>query len=121
MSKPRAAAKASSRPRKLHAVGKSDLGYAREVVEAEARAVANVAGRLDDDFARAVAAVSECRGQLVVTGMGKAGFLAQRLSAIFASVGIPSLYLHPADAAHGDLGPAWVPQLGALVAAYSAT
>jgi arabinose-5-phosphate isomerase len=81
-----------------------DLAYARQVVATEARAVQNVAERLDESFARAVASICACNGRVVVTGMGKAGFLAQRLSAICASVGIPSLYLHPADAVHGDLG-----------------
>jgi len=111
MVKPRAAKAAKSAPRtraprKLVAVGKShtDLAYAREVVQTEAQAIANVAERFDESFVRAVAAIADCQGRIVVTGMGKAGFLAQRLSAIFASVGIPSLYLHPADAVHGDLG-----------------
>lgn len=81
-----------------------DLAYARQVVQTEAAAVANVAGRVDAAFVKAAAAIAGGDGRVVVTGMGKAGFLAQRLSAIFASVGIPSLYLHPADAAHGDLG-----------------
>jgi arabinose-5-phosphate isomerase len=53
---------------------------------------------------KAVDAIAAAKGRVVVTGMGKPGFLAQRLSATFASVGVPSLFLHPADAAHGDLG-----------------
>lgn len=84
--------------------GHPDLAYARQVVQTEAQAVANVARRLDQGFVEAAAAIAGCRGRVVVTGMGKAGFLAQRLSAILASVGIPSLYLHPAEAVHGDLG-----------------
>ncbi len=62
------------------------------------------AERLDASFVEAVELVASCRGRVVVTGMGKAGFLAQRLSAILASVGTPSLHLHPADAVHGDMG-----------------
>jgi arabinose-5-phosphate isomerase len=72
------------------------------VVRAEAAAIGRLA--LDGAFAQAVEWILACRGQIVVTGMGKSGFVAQKISATFASTGTPSLYLHPADAAHGDLG-----------------
>lgn len=78
--------------------------YAREVVRAEADAVAAVAERLGPELGRAVELVLGCRGRVVVTGMGKPGFVAQKLSATLASTGTPSLYLHPAEALHGDLG-----------------
>ena len=78
--------------------------YAREVIRAEAEAVSQVAGRLNGEFARAAELVLACRGRVVVTGMGKPGFIAQKLSATFSSTGTPSLYLHPAEALHGDLG-----------------
>lgn len=78
--------------------------YAREVIRAEADAVAQLAGRLNGAFARAVEMVLSCAGRVVVTGMGKPGFIAQKISATFASTGTPSLYLHPAEALHGDLG-----------------
>src|SRR3954466_4639628 len=78
--------------------------YAREVIRAEADAVAQLGGRLNGHFARAVAMVLACPGRVVVTGMGKPGFIAQKISATFASTGTPSLYLHPAEALHGDLG-----------------
>ena len=90
--------------RKTKRPEKSILASARELIEAEARAVDGLAARLDETFAEAVGAIASCEGRVVVTGMGKAGFLAQRLSALFASLGIASLYLHPAEAAHGDLG-----------------
>lgn len=80
------------------------LEHAREVVRAEAEAVAQLAGRLNGHFTRAVEMVLACPGRVVVTGMGKPGFIAQKLSATFASTGTPSLYLHPAEALHGDLG-----------------
>ncbi len=80
------------------------LAYAGKVVEAEVRALQGVKARLDGAFAQAVACVLGCRGRVVVTGMGKSGFIAQKLSATFASTGTPSLYLHPAEALHGDLG-----------------
>src|SRR5919204_165386 len=62
------------------------------------------AGRLNGAFARAVEMVLACQGRVVVTGMGKPGFIAQKISATFASTGTPSLFLHPAEALHGDLG-----------------
>src|SRR4051812_11283402 len=80
------------------------VDYAREVIRAEADAVAQLGGRLNGHFARAVAMVLACPGRVVVTGMGKPGFIAQKISATFASTGTPSLYLHPAEALHGDLG-----------------
>ncbi|TMA29090.1 MAG: KpsF/GutQ family sugar-phosphate isomerase [Deltaproteobacteria bacterium] len=93
--------------RRLQSVAhpKQDIvGYAREVVRAEAAAVAQLVGRLNGTFARAVEMVLACQGRVVVTGMGKPGFIAQKISATFASTGTPSLYLHPAEALHGDLG-----------------
>jgi len=84
---------------------KPDLvDYARDVIRTEAEAVAQVAGRLNGAFARAAEMVLACSGRVVVSGMGKPGFIAQKSSATFASTGTPSLYLHPAEALHGDLG-----------------
>jgi arabinose-5-phosphate isomerase len=80
------------------------LDHAREVIRAEAEAVAQLAGRLNGAFTQAVEMVLACTGRVVVTGMGKPGFIAQKISATFASTGTPSLYLHPAEALHGDLG-----------------
>ncbi len=80
------------------------LEYAREVLEVEARAILNVRQKLGASFVGALDLLLACEGQVVVTGMGKPGFIAQKLSATLASTGIPSLYLHPAEALHGDLG-----------------
>jgi len=74
----------------------------RAVLAAESAAIARVA--LDDAFAEAVRWILGCKGRVVVTGMGKPGFVAQKISATLASTGTPSLYVHPAEAAHGDLG-----------------
>jgi arabinose-5-phosphate isomerase len=74
------------------------------VLAAEARAVLGVRKRLNQSFCSVVQLVLDCPGQVVVTGIGKPGFIAQKLSATLASTGTPSLYLHPAEAAHGDLG-----------------
>lgn len=82
----------------------SPIAYARRVLEIEAEAIRSVVARLGPSFEVAVRLVVACRGRVVVTGMGKAGFIAQKLSATFASTGTPSLYLHPAEALHGDLG-----------------
>lgn len=76
----------------------------RRVVEAELQAVQNLLPRLGASFATAVEMILACKGRLVVTGLGKPGFVAQKISATFASTGTPSLYLHPAEALHGDLG-----------------
>src|SRR6184192_4935467 len=80
------------------------VDYAREVIRAEAEALAQLPARLNGAFARAVEMVLACPGRVVVTGMGKPGFIAQKISATFASTGTPSLFLHPAEALHGDLG-----------------
>lgn len=80
------------------------LAYARGVLEAEARAILGLSGRLGDSFLRALQLVRDCPGQTVVTGMGKAGLIGQKLSATLASTGVRSLFLHPAEAVHGDLG-----------------
>ena len=78
------------------------LDYGRMVLATEARALSGL--RLDDTFAQAVKWILACKGRVVVTGMGKPGFMAQKLSATLASTGTPSIYIHPAEAAHGDLG-----------------
>ncbi len=80
------------------------LESAQRVLRVEIEALQGVARRLDGSFPRAVEMVLACSGRVVVTGMGKPGFIAQKLSATFASTGTPSLYLHPAEALHGDLG-----------------
>lgn len=80
------------------------LAYAREVLEAEAQAIRDAGARLGKGFREALALIQGCEGHVVVTGIGKPGFIAQKLSATLASTGIPSFYLHPAEAVHGDLG-----------------
>jgi len=80
------------------------LADAREVLEVEARAILALADRLDASFERAVGVLATCQGRIVTTGMGKSGIIARKLAATFASTGSPALFLHPAEAAHGDLG-----------------
>jgi arabinose-5-phosphate isomerase len=80
------------------------LSLAREVMQAESRTIGQVARRLDQDFCRAVDCVYQCRGSVIVTGIGKAGLIGQKIMATLASTGTRSHYLHPAEAVHGDLG-----------------
>ncbi len=78
------------------------LEYGRMVLATEAAAIGGLA--LGAPFAQAVECILACKGHVVVTGIGKSGFVAQKLSATLASTGTPSIYIHPAEAAHGDLG-----------------
>ena len=80
----------------------NDMG--REVLEKEARSILEVSERLDDSFDRAVEAINGCTGRVIFSGMGKAGLIAKKIASTFSSIGIPSLYLHPAESVHGDLG-----------------
>ena len=77
---------------------------ARKVLEIESRAIFELVARIDASFDRAVEILLACAGRVVVTGMGKSGLIGQKISATLASTGTPSLFLHPAEAIHGDLG-----------------
>jgi len=80
------------------------LELGRAVIEAEARALLALSPRLDETFGQACVLLLECRGRTVVTGMGKSGHIARKVSATLASTGTPSFYVHPGEASHGDLG-----------------
>src|SRR5580658_6860617 len=80
------------------------LNTARRVLQIEAQAIRDVLARLDATFEKAVDLLFACKGRVVVTGMGKSGLVARKISATFSSTGTPSFFLHPADALHGDLG-----------------
>jgi arabinose-5-phosphate isomerase len=77
---------------------------ARQVLELEARAILDLVPRLGETFDRAVDALYACKGRVVVTGMGKSGLIGGKIAATFSSTGTPSLFLHPAEAVHGDIG-----------------
>ncbi|MFP5466741.1 MAG: SIS domain-containing protein [Gammaproteobacteria bacterium] len=77
---------------------------ARETLAIEASAVSALAERLDGRFADAVALVLRSRGRVVVTGMGKSGHVGRKIAATLASTGTPAMFVHPAEASHGDLG-----------------
>jgi len=77
---------------------------AKEVMDIEAEAVKSLKKRLNKGFVKAVELILKNKGRVVVSGMGKTGIIAQKLSATLASTGTPSLFLHTAEAIHGDLG-----------------
>ena len=93
-----------------------DLSLARKVLQTEAAAILGLVDRLDGQFARGVALLRDCRGRVIVTGMGKSGIIARKIAATLASTGTPAFFLHPAEAIHGDLG---VVQSGDVVVALS--
>jgi arabinose-5-phosphate isomerase len=80
------------------------LKRAKRVLQIERDAISRLMRRLDGRFLEAVEVINRSIGRVVVTGMGKAGIVGQKLSATLSSLGVPSLWLHPAEAAHGDLG-----------------
>ena len=80
------------------------LALARQVLDIESRAVQHLKSRLDSSFIAACELCLETQGRVVVTGMGKSGHIARKISATLASTGTPSFYVHPAEASHGDLG-----------------
>jgi len=81
-----------------------DLNYARNVIRAEAEAIAAMTPIVDEAFARAAEMLYTCTGSCTVSGIGKAGIIGRKISATLASTGTPSHFLHPAEAVHGDLG-----------------
>ncbi|MBN2409596.1 MAG: KpsF/GutQ family sugar-phosphate isomerase [Candidatus Aminicenantes bacterium] len=76
----------------------------REVLEIESRTLAALVPRLDDNFARAVGLLARSKSRVIVTGMGKSGLVGRKIAATLASCGTPALFIHPAEAGHGDLG-----------------
>lgn len=80
------------------------LAFAKNIIEQEASALSQLASRLDSQFLRGVERIENCRGAVLVSGMGKAGLIGQKVSATLCSTGTRSFFLHPAEAIHGDLG-----------------
>jgi len=76
----------------------------RAVIEIEAKAVADLIHRLDEDFAKACHILLNCEGRVIVIGMGKSGHIGNKIAATLASTGTPAFFVHPAEASHGDLG-----------------
>lgn len=80
------------------------LDWAREVLHTEAEGLREIAADLDENFALAADALLHCKGRVVITGMGKSGHIGRKMAATMASTGTPAFFVHPAEAAHGDLG-----------------
>lgn len=80
------------------------LEIARKVLKIEAEAIDAIREKLDERFMQALDTLEKCQGRIVTSGMGKSGIIARKVAATFASTGSPSLFLHPAEAIHGDLG-----------------
>jgi len=76
----------------------------KEVIRIEAEAVANLSESINDQFIKAINTISESKGRVVLTGMGKSGLIARKIVATLNSTGTAAIYLHPTDALHGDLG-----------------
>ncbi len=77
---------------------------AKESIGIEADAIRSLVDRIDDTFEKAVDAIYQTKGKVIVTGVGKSGLISKKIAATFSSTGTPSIFLHPTDAAHGDLG-----------------
>ena len=82
----------------------SYLQSAQRTIAMERDAVAALLARLDANFERACAIMLACKGRVVVTGMGKSGHIGNKIAATLASTGTPAMFVHPAEASHGDLG-----------------
>jgi len=80
------------------------ITYAKEVFQIEAKSISNLSKLLDEQFEKCVEAILKSRGRLVITGVGKSGLIGRKISATLASTGTPSMFLHPVEAFHGDLG-----------------
>ncbi|MGQ3683491.1 MAG: KpsF/GutQ family sugar-phosphate isomerase [Candidatus Loosdrechtia sp.] len=82
----------------------TDIIYAKEILFVESEAIKNLMNRLDHNFQKTIDMVFACKGRIVVTGIGKAGIIGQKISATLASTGTPSYWIHSSEAKHGDLG-----------------
>lgn len=80
------------------------LEKAKEVLNIEAQAIKDVSKRLNREFLRAVELTLQCKGRVIVTGMGKTGIVGHKISSMLSSTGTPSIFMHSAEAVHGDLG-----------------
>ena len=76
----------------------------KKVLETEANAILNALGKINQQFEKAVDILFHCSGQVVVTGMGKSGLIGRKIAATMTSIGSPAVFLHPAEAIHGDIG-----------------
>jgi arabinose-5-phosphate isomerase len=94
----------SGAPESIHSSGEKSLALARRVLEIEADAVRALVSRVDGRFLRALQIILDCRGRVVVSGIGKSGHIARKIASTMASTGTPAYFVHAAEAGHGDLG-----------------
>ncbi len=80
------------------------IEYAKDVVEKEAEALNNLKNAINEDFAKVILELLDCNGKIVLTGIGKSGLICQKIAATLSSTGSPAIFLHPAEAIHGDVG-----------------
>ena len=80
------------------------LNSAKKVLNIESKAINDLAKSLNDDFYKAVKSIESLKGKLIISGVGKSGNIASKIAASFTSTGIPSVFLNPVDASHGDMG-----------------
>lgn len=80
------------------------IDAARRLLECEARSIERASARLGADFERAVGLLADCTGKIIASGMGKSGAAARKLAATLCATGVPAVFLHPAEAEHGDFG-----------------
>ncbi|MEK7812280.1 MAG: KpsF/GutQ family sugar-phosphate isomerase [Candidatus Desantisbacteria bacterium] len=80
------------------------IEQARETLQIEAQAIYSLIDKIDESFVRAIEVLYGCKGRIIVSGMGKSGIIGKKIASTLASTGSPALFLHPAEAAHGDLG-----------------
>src|SRR5665213_1767623 len=80
------------------------IDIARKTIELEASAISELLNLLTDDFEKAISIINDCKGRLVISGIGKSAIVAQKIVATLNSTGTPSVFLHAADAIHGDIG-----------------
>lgn len=83
---------------------KQVMAYVRDALHCESQAILTASARLDHSIVDAVQLLAECSGRLIITGMGKMGLIGRKAAATFNSTGAPAVFLHPADALHGDMG-----------------
>ncbi|MEO8764409.1 MAG: KpsF/GutQ family sugar-phosphate isomerase [Ginsengibacter sp.] len=83
---------------------KDIISSAKKTIEIEARSILELSGLVNEDFEKAVTTINNCKGRLVVSGIGKSAIIAQKIVATLNSTGSPSIFLHAADAIHGDIG-----------------
>lgn len=82
----------------------SFIKFAKEVFDIESMAISGLSNLIDDNFTESVECILECKGRVIVCGMGKSGIIGKKIVATFASTGTPSFFMHPGEAYHGDLG-----------------